>query len=96
MELATTVLVWLSWLTLGAYVALYSVRPWWRSTTGRAMFGLGLGLFALCTLAVSTRALGVDYAARPVVRLLTWGVVWAISMGLLISWWRAQRRGDDD
>lgn len=94
MTLATNVCIFTSFGAIALYLLAYGTRaPWWRSAVGRSLFSLGIAIFAVSGLAGTAVLFGQDYELRPVARLLTWGATAFASVGLLISWWRAQRRG---
>lgn len=93
MEFVTTGFIFVSLVAIALYVVGYGTgSPWWRSAVGRSMFALGLVILAVSALAATGVVFGQNYELRPAARLLTWGVTAGVSVGLLISWYRAQRR----
>lgn len=93
MEFATAAFIFTSLIATALYVFGYGTgSPWWRSVVGRSMFALGFVIFGISCLAATAIVFGQDYELRPVARLVTWGVTAGVSVGLLVAWYRAQRR----
>lgn len=93
MEFLTTGFIFVSLIAIALYVVGYGTSsPWWRSVVGRSLFALGLVILAVSALAATAIVFGQDYELRPVARLVTWGATAGVSVGLLVAWYRAQRR----
>lgn len=90
---ATTVFVYVTWITSFIYLASYTtLARWWQSANGRQMFSLGMLFFGASTLAVLSQVFGQDYGARPWIRFVFWGATAAVTLGLCVTLWRAQGR----
>lgn len=64
--------------TLGYGVA----APWWRSPIGRNMFAFSAAHMALFALIVASVFWGLEWAGRPSVRAMIFGVIGSL------FWWR--------
>lgn len=93
MDHAIAACIFTVWVTSALYVSGYgTTAPWWRSAAGRSLFSLGVVLFVLSSLAAAGVLFGQDYEFRPIARLAGWGATAAVSVGLLVTWYRARRR----
>jgi hypothetical protein len=93
MEFATNGLVFISWIASAVYVVAYGVSaPWWRTTVGRSMMGLGVSILAVSSLATVSLIFGQDFSTRPIIRLFVWSITACITLGLCLALYRAQLR----
>lgn len=61
------------------FVVVYgSLAPWWRSPIGRNMMAMGVAHLIVFSLINANLIFGVTWAARPIVRTLTFGTLAAI------------------
>lgn len=75
-NVALSVIMWAAAIASWTFPVLYSIlAPWWRSETGRMMFGWSVLVGLLFVMIGLSRVLGHDYPGQDVVRLICYGAL---------------------